>query len=199
MYTLILDTAERNLGVLLAKNDKIVDYISYPAFRKQSELLVEELDRLMKKNEIEYNEIESIYINNGPGSYTGVRMSLAVAKTLSFIYPINVFLVSSLLAQTGLTKLRTLSLIDARAGRYYFAVYEKGVLKGEEKVISAEDLKKFLIKNRSIRVVSNSSLDGCEIIEPLHGVLGIFEVLSLCDKVDDSLRVEPFYFKEAVS
>src|SRR5574344_383746 len=96
MYSLLLDSSNRNLTVGLALDHKLVDEISYDAWQKQSELLVDEIDKIFKKHGIDKKAIGEVVVSKGPGSYTGVRISMAVAKTIVFALQVPLYLVSSL-------------------------------------------------------------------------------------------------------
>ena len=200
MYSLILDTSNRTLGVALVSRNRIVDSISFEAFRKQSELLIPEIKKLLTRNDLELSVIRKIYVSNGPGSYTGIRMSLAVAKTLAFANEVKIYLVSSLLAQVGYTELPTVSIIDARANRVYFGFFQGGLPLQEEMVLTLEEAKAFIEKLGDIDVISNSPLELFlnQSNSPKDGIIGISEVLKFQKSIKDPLRVEPFYFKDAV-
>lgn len=198
MYSLILDTSFKYLGVALLQDEVIIDQIYYEAFRKQSELLVVEINNILHKNNVKPQQIQKFYINNGPGSYTGVRMSLAVSKTFAFSQGSDVYLVSSLLAQVGLLKEKVVSLIDARANRFYFGVFENGKACEEERVLTIEEVKDYLLLNPTLPVYSNVLISGIEIKNPINPLGAIQSVIPLLKKEKDPLRVEPFYFKEAV-
>ena len=197
MYSLILDTSFKEIGVALYNGSERIDSVSYEAFRKQSEFLLVEIDKILRKNNVNPRNIRRIYVNNGPGSYTGIRMSLAVSKTFSFMFKTDVFLVSSLLAQVGYSRGTTISLIDAKADRAYFGLVKCGKVI-EEKVLFLSDVVLYVNAHRNFAVISNFSINGIKSNQPKVGVDGIGEVLKKQKKESDSLRVEPFYFKEAV-
>ena len=197
MYSLILDTSANELGVALYIEEKCLCHISFECFRKQSETLVSEIQKILIHKNVNPSLVSKIYVNNGPGSYTGIRMSLAVAKTFSFVFDTQIFLVSSLLAQTGYVSDETVSLIDARAGRCYFGISHRGEVR-EQKVIHMEELREFLAQNPGIPIVGNFSLADRIVIPPKTGIVGIGEILGAVSCENNPLRVEPFYFKEAV-
>ncbi|MBR6866439.1 MAG: tRNA (adenosine(37)-N6)-threonylcarbamoyltransferase complex dimerization subunit type 1 TsaB, partial [Bacilli bacterium] len=96
MVSLLLDTSNTNLSIGLAKDHKVIDEVTYEAWQKQSEYLVNELDILLKKNNLTRNDIEKVIAAKGPGSYTGVRIALTVAKVSAFALNVPLYLVSSL-------------------------------------------------------------------------------------------------------
>ena len=197
MYSLILDTSFRDIGVALYNDEVLVDSVCYDAFRKQSELLVVEIKKMLEKNKVTPENLKIIYVNNGPGSYTGIRMSLAVSKTFSFAYNTQIVLVSSLLAQVGFRKEKVLSLIDARADRAYMGIVENGIVTNEA-VLSIEQIIVFIQSHQNLPIVSNFQLGDIGTIHAKSGVVGIGELIGKIKPEKDPLRVEPFYFKEAV-
>ena len=97
MYSLLLDSANRDLNVGLAKDNQIIDRISYQAWQRQSELMAVEVDAILKRNNISAKDIGEVVVTIGPGSYTGIRIALTIAKTLAFALDIKIFAVSSLI------------------------------------------------------------------------------------------------------
>lgn len=55
-----------------------------------SQLLLPMIDEMLKKHNIKLEQLTEIKINEGPGSYTGLRVGAAVANTLSYLLKIPV-------------------------------------------------------------------------------------------------------------
>lgn len=53
MYTLLLDSSNIELIVGLAKDNILIDQIRYNAWQKQSEFMVSEIDKILKRNQID--------------------------------------------------------------------------------------------------------------------------------------------------
>lgn len=124
MISLSLDTSEKNLSIGL-DIDGSVFTLTEPAFLRQSEILVERIDETLKSHRVSPLEIERIIVTNGPGSYTGVRIALTVAKVMALASGAKLYLASSL---EGLcpAKGRWLCLDNARGKRSYMGVYADG-------------------------------------------------------------------------
>lgn len=56
-----------------------------------SQMLLPLIEDLLKANKIELNDLTEIKVHTGPGSYTGLRVGVTVANTLSYLLkiPIN--------------------------------------------------------------------------------------------------------------
>ena len=124
MVSLLLDTSNTNLSIGLAKDHKVIDQVVYDAWQKQSEFLVNELDILLKRNNLTRSDIEKVIAAKGPGSYTGVRIALTVAKVSAFALNVPLYLVSSLEALKDENE-PSICLMNARSKRSYFGVYDK--------------------------------------------------------------------------
>ena len=64
------------------KTDTLVDFSEIDANCKQSESILFEIDKLLSKNELTLKDITDIAVVVGPGSFTGVRIGIALAKGL---------------------------------------------------------------------------------------------------------------------
>lgn len=73
------------------------------ALRQQSQLILSFINELLAEHSASLNDLEAIAIAVGPGSFTGIRLGLAVAQGLAFAANLPLIGVSSLavLAQTA--------------------------------------------------------------------------------------------------
>src|SRR5574344_681259 len=152
MYSLLLDSSNRNLSVGLALDHKMVDEISYDAWQKQSELLVDEIGKMLKKHNVQRQDIGEVVVSKGPGSYTGVRIAMSVAKTIVFALSIPLYLVSSLEAMK-VGDNPTICLMNARSKRSYIGVYEGDKCLMADTILENEEVLKY-IKDHPTYVVS---------------------------------------------
>src|SRR4051794_20424189 len=85
-FLLSIETAGVELGVSLhpLTNQRPLPMAGF-FFRampgRQSDLLVPTIDRLLKKKKVTPDQIGLVAVNVGPGSFTGVRVGVAVART----------------------------------------------------------------------------------------------------------------------
>lgn len=139
MITLCMDTSHRYLTLAMIKDDQVIASFQKECFKRQSETILEELDALCKKINITNDQIDSVCITKGPGSYTGVRIAMTIAKVFCTQRNIPLYTLSTLrLFSCGNPNCRV--LLDARGKRAYTAVYQGGELVGEETVISLDSL-----------------------------------------------------------
>ena len=85
MKTLCMDTAHRYLVIGLYENDCLINAVSRPSWKRQSETIFPELIRLMDEAGWVSEDIDEIVITDGPGSYTGVRIAMSIAAAAARI------------------------------------------------------------------------------------------------------------------
>ncbi len=153
MITLGIDTSFHYLTLVLFDEDHILASIQKEAFKKQSELVLVEIEQLFLSCGLKPNTLEAIVVTDGPGSYTGLRIGLTIAKVLGSLANVKVYTLSSLQVLAGLEE-DIHVLLDARAKRVYYAHYRKGNVNGEERILPIETL------SNQIRVTDQVIGDG---------------------------------------
>ena len=195
MYSLLLDSANRDLNVGLAKDNQIIDRISYQAWQRQSELMAVEVDAILKRNNISAKDIGEVVVTIGPGSYTGIRIALTIAKTLAFALDIKIFAVSSLISQKAPHQ-PTISVINARSNRSYVAIYDAdGQVLVIEKVWPNDELIAWIKGNADFIVSGDAKYLGIDAYQP--SVLdGMLEAKKKSVPVENILTLKPVYLKD---
>ena len=82
MLTLAFDCSTSSMSIALLNDKKILGEKNYLQEAKHSEMLVLEIKNLLDVNKINFNDLDLIIATNGPGSYTGIRVALAVLKII---------------------------------------------------------------------------------------------------------------------
>ncbi len=145
--TLLLDSSGNYLNVALAIDNKIVKEISYECFHKQSEMMVPEIENILNEYNLEAKDINEVIVTIGPGSYTGLRIALTIAKIIGYALNIPIYTLSSLeiLEKKGET---SICLINARSKRSYIGIYKDGEVIKEDGVITNEELETLINEHK---------------------------------------------------
>lgn len=125
---LTIDNTLQRLSCGLFDDDKMVFEFSTEITKKQLSLLIPTLKYFSHKFKVKFDNIHLIAVTSGPGSFTGVRLSLATAKTLSQIFNIKIATCSTLeVIARNVTQSNCLicSVIDAKKKEVYAAFFEK--------------------------------------------------------------------------
>ncbi|WP_102349587.1 tRNA (adenosine(37)-N6)-threonylcarbamoyltransferase complex dimerization subunit type 1 TsaB [Bacillus sp. Marseille-P3661] len=146
MKALAIDTSNQVMGVAIIDGQSIIGEYITNVKRNHSVQLMPAIHDLMKAVGIQPKQLERIIVAHGPGSYTGVRIGVTVAKTLAWSLNIPIVGVSSLevLAQNGLYFSGLVSpIFDARRGQVYTGLYKnsQGVLQSikEDQILLLKD------------------------------------------------------------
>ncbi len=147
MIWLGIDTANTPLSIAIVENGKIITEENTSTPINHSLRAMSAIEDAFKRSKLEPSEIDQIVVAEGPGSYTGVRIGVTIAKTLAWTLKKPLIGVSSLqsLATNGLFFDGLICpIIDARRKHVYAGVYQSknGELnqKVEDKHISFEAL-----------------------------------------------------------
>ena len=194
MFSILLDSSNTSLTVGLAKDDVLLESISYEAWQTQSEHMIPELDKLLDKYNVQRNEISDIVVVIGPGSYTGVRIAITIAKTIAAVLPVKLYAVSSLRCQKD-GKNPSICVINARSGRSYFGVYEDDKVLVEDMILTNDKVQEYIAEHPDYVVCGNAPYLGVNGKEPniAKELLAIKKVIS---PVADPLAVKPVYMKD---
>tara|TARA_Y100000590_G_scaffold138476_1_gene158547 strand:- start:2049 stop:2426 length:378 start_codon:yes stop_codon:yes gene_type:complete len=90
MNNLIIDAATDKIFFKIIVNSK--SYTSdYPNSRENFDKFVILLFNFLKKNNVNIKEINNIFVNQGPGKFSGIRASIATAKALSITNELDLY------------------------------------------------------------------------------------------------------------
>lgn len=138
MITLCMDTSHTWLVIGLIKDDQVIGKVQEKCWKKQSEELFPRLTALMNDCHLQPEDIDQIVISKGPGSYTGVRIAMTVAKVFCAMADKPVYTVSTLLLYAGKKNCRVVT--DARGKRVYTCLFYDGKALEEERAVEIENL-----------------------------------------------------------
>ena len=90
MANLIIDAANDKVLFKIIEGNK--SYTSeFVNNRENFDMLVVLIFKFLKKNSLNIKNVDNIFVNQGPGKFSGIRASLAVAKGLSFANKIDIY------------------------------------------------------------------------------------------------------------
>ncbi|BBN83360.1 tRNA (adenosine(37)-N6)-threonylcarbamoyltransferase complex dimerization subunit type 1 TsaB [Pseudoalteromonas sp. A25] len=149
---LAIDASTEALSLALHYNDQTYRHFEVCP-QQHSQKILPEIERLLSKANCQLSDLDGIVFGRGPGSFTGVRISVAIAQGLAFSSNLKLVGVSTLEAM-ALQAVRqcnvsqVLSGIDARMGEIYLAHYQVSsdgtVAVVEDEIVCApEDVKCF--------------------------------------------------------
>jgi tRNA threonylcarbamoyladenosine biosynthesis protein TsaB len=158
MTSLLLDTATDRGILLLAQKKRVLAVREIALGLMNSEPIMQAIDALFAECALHLEELSYIAVGIGPGSYTGIRVGVAVAKALSLACKLPLVGISGLygfVPEKSSASSNFLSVIDARIGGMYVIehINEKS---SEPKLIPLE---LFLALLERFSVIVTPSLD----------------------------------------
>jgi tRNA threonylcarbamoyladenosine biosynthesis protein TsaB len=80
--SLAIETSCRAGGVALGRGDELLGVIDFEASARHAVQLVPRLDELLEGASLRPKDVDELYVSVGPGSFTGLRVGLTVARTM---------------------------------------------------------------------------------------------------------------------
>ena len=191
MITLCMDTSHTWLVIGLIKDDQVIGKVQEKCWKKQSEELFPRLTALMDECHLQPEDIDQIVISKGPGSYTGVRIAMTVAKVFCAMADKPIYTVSTLLLYGGKKNCRVVT--DARGKRVYTCLFFDGKVLEEERAVEIENL-----EIGDVNIVGDGALVGRQDEWP-DIVDNFLELKDEWEKHDNVHLVVPEYLKSSAS
>lgn len=193
MLSLCMDSAYKNLVIALVKDGELLDGIAFEAFKKQSETIFVELEKLLQANGVDYQEIDRIIITDGPGSYTGIRIAMTIAKVLATQMGQDLYCISTMQLYAGLAKKANV-LLDARGHRAYVAHLENGEIVGNIEILDLDAVPAFL-QTHPGSLYGDGYLIGQEALSSSY-LQNFVDLEAQYRKIDNKHALTPQYLKE---
>ena len=159
MNILAMDTSNKALSLAILENEETLGQVTLNIKKNHSITLMPAIDFLMNSLDMNPADLDRIAVAQGPGSYTGLRIAVATAKTLAHTLKIELVGVSSLLALVpeqveGLV----IPIMDARRNNVYAGFYQFGqVVQPEAHLPLAEVLEMAGAANQSVTFVGETT------------------------------------------
>ena len=184
MIWLGIDTANAPLSVALVKDGKTLIEITQNIKLTHSVGAMPTIEELFERVQLKPTDIDAIAVSEGPGSYTGVRIGVSIAKTLAWSLKkplVGVSSLKTLAANVSMFNGLICPLVDARRQNVYTALYEGTTLE-EVMEDTHEHIDELLIKlkmfDRPVLFVGTDVELYKEHIEERIGSLALYAPLS---------------------
>ena len=144
---LALDTSTSTASVGLFDGERVLSETTWLAGREHSTRLLMEAEIAFERTGYRVEDLTGLVVARGPGSFTGVRVALSVAKGMAAALQIPVWGVSSLdvLALAAVVAdLPVRAVLEAGRGRYAMALYSREQQISPPTLATAEQLMRSL-------------------------------------------------------
>jgi len=122
---LFIDTHGSLITIALKNNDKLYVKTKESEY-SHSVFTMPMIKEIFNENNFDINDLKKIIVVNGPGSFTGIRIGVSIAKTMAYALNICINTISSLTAYLISSDLNEnkMSVIEDNKG-YYVSVFDK--------------------------------------------------------------------------
>lgn len=150
---LCIETSTEICSVALAEGSRVVDLMEDHSGMSHSKQLTQFILDLLRRNNLQANELDAIAVSEGPGSYTGLRIGVSAAKGICYSVGLPLIAINPLQAMASYVLANEnyipgdhqsmtclVPMIDARRMEVYCNIFDtKGVqLKPTEAVVVDE-------------------------------------------------------------
>ena len=188
MKYLYIDTSSSFLYAAIVVNDNIISKVSEEYGQSLSEIALPKIAAMFENNNIKPTDINKIIVVNGPGSFTGIRIGITIAKVYAWSLKIKITTVSALevMAISNNSKKVKVPIINARRGYVYGAIYDndKEILKPQH--IKLEELRNKLTDINDYIYISNDEFEDIDNIEKYEP-----DFIKIVDKYKDKEEINP--------
>jgi len=221
---LTIETSETSCSVALGNKGIVVDELLLDNAKSHSSQLTLLIDKILKKNNIEFKNLSAVAVSKGPGSYTGLRIGVSTAKGICYALNIPLIAIGTLEAlcegvneniHLNSSQLPVLlcPMIDARRNEVYCRIFDKNknaLTEIEAKIISSNSFNE-LLKNNLILFFGSGSIKARSLITNDNATFltDIFPRASYLVKKSfqcynnsefvDVAYFEPFYLKDFIA
>ncbi len=198
MNLLAIETASTVCGAALFINDRLEDISEIDQPRIHAERLPVFIDELLKKNGIDLAGITGIAISSGPGSYTGLRIGMSLAKGLAFSHRLPLVPVPTLLSLETRVKLTKEHYICLHSHKdiVYAQKFAGGASTGEAVCVPYSTLEKIPIFGHGIQAFEESN-NQVTVVTPSARHVGELALEKFYDwQCSDLNQVQPYYLTE---
>lgn len=165
MKTLFIDTHSEKVTIKIKLGDEIITE-EQTSDRSHSEIAIPTIEKALQKAQIELKDLDEIIVVNGPGSFTGVRIGVTIAKTMAFELGIPIKTITSLEAYSvSSDEIHDLTTVQDSKG-----VYSALCIEGEFKDFKYQRKADFdaYVESHNYTILKNHNLDLDKIIAYLE-------------------------------
>jgi tRNA threonylcarbamoyladenosine biosynthesis protein TsaB len=217
---LSIETATQVCSVALAKEGRVIDNRESFEDKSHATLLTVFINDILNANNLTAADLDSISISEGPGSYTGLRIGVSVAKGICYaakkpLIAVNTLKAMALMASEKVSDKNTLLCpqIDARRMEVYASIFSPNleiIRQTKAEIIDTQSYGEFLEKqavaffgngaDKCKQVLTHRNAQFIEDIYPSAKYMAILaEALYQQNDFKDVAYFEPFYLKDFVA
>lgn len=175
---ILFDTVNSDFYCALIDNNfNLIQSVHQENIREKVELIPKIFNLLLINNNLTVNDVKEFYINIGPGSFTGSRISLVFCRTIAKILEnIKIYVISNFLWLSKITSILNEEILIPGGGKKFFKAKVQ-----KNKIISEIEI---------VEQPKEKTKMNYKIFEK-----NVKKYLSRFEEISDIDEIEPFYLK----
>ncbi len=126
MKTLFIDSSRKSLSIALAEKDRLLFISNVESYSRHSNFLMNEINNNLNKSNLTIYDIDNVVVLNGPGSFTGIRVGVTVAKVICWVLSKKLYQLNNLESlKVGIDDDVVISVIPDKPNSSYVGIYDK--------------------------------------------------------------------------
>ena len=189
MKILYIDTSSSFLYSAIYKDNTIISEVKEEYGQSLSEVTLPKIVEMFTNNNLSPKDVDKIIVVNGPGSFTGIRIGVTIAKVFAWTLKIPITTILSLEAMSISSETNSyhVPIINARRGFVFAAIYDEKqncILKPQH--IKITELRKELDKLGDYEIISNDEFDEFNNIKKYNP-----DILKIVDYFKNKKEISP--------
>lgn len=134
MKYLFIDTSNSFINIYIINDNNVLVYKKVETLKDMANTIMPLIREAFNEVKLDIKDIDKIFVTIGPGSFTGIRVGITVAKTISYCLNIPVYPISTLeyLSSINTNYSKIISIIDARRNNVFAGFYDSKLNKLED-------------------------------------------------------------------
>ncbi len=150
MYSLFIDTHSSNVVVIIFKDGLVLKKLESNTKIQTSEIVMPLIKELFSLCNILPKDLDNIIVVNGPGSFTGIRIGVVIAKTMAYTLNIPIKTITSLELITYTQDERKINVSINEVNGKFVGEYDNYNLIDVIKYFNKDDYKEYIAVNNVI-------------------------------------------------
>ena len=161
MYTLAFDTTADGCFIALLNDNVVLEKFQQEMDFGQAEVLMPEIEKILNRRHLKFSDIGLLAVCVGPGSFTGVRSSIAAARSFSLALPnMQITGVSAFEAYVHSLEINELSafnavIIETKRDDFYFQLFNGKLEKLCDAVALPNEQIIDMLKGKTVTLIGN--------------------------------------------
>lgn len=217
-----IETATNICSVSLSRDGEVISFIDNDEEKSHAKLLTVFINSLLKENNLKVKDLDAVAVSKGPGSYTGLRIGVSVAKGLCYAENLPLIAIDTLQSMaSGINEYQKnighetilCPMLDARRMEVYYAFFDwkaSFITDVKAQVLDAQTFADSL-KDREILFFGNGAFKLQKLVDHKNAVFNDDYLISarhmsaLAEthfknrKFVDVAYFEPFYLKDFIA